>query len=197
MKYIAIILIGLLSVSCLTVKRVKKNCDLFADVCITETVTETETTTETTTETEYRDTTGTIHIPEEKVRDKIPVIIEDENKKPVPVKKKYVNSELSVLKVPFARSTAQVINSKLSHELIQTDTVLLFKLENAIKTVKRQEKVIRVLSEKYIVTVTENSPFAKSCISVCFGLAVAVVLMIVYLIVKNKVKILGLIKKFV
>ena len=194
MKYLTIILIGLLSVSCLTVKRIEKNCDLFAKVCITETETSTETNTEITTEIEYRDTTIIVYIPEEKVKDKIPVKIEDENKKPVLVKKEYVNSALSVLVVPYARSFAQVINSKLSHELIQTDTALLFKLKNALKVVKRQEKQIKVLREKYIVTVKENTAFARVAIKVFWVVVMIVIFGIGYLIFKYKTRILGLFK---
>ena len=194
MKIIAIILISLLSVSCLTVKRIEKNCDKFAAVCITETETNTETKTEIITEIEDRDTSATIHIPEEKVRDKIPVKIEDENKKPVPVKKEYVNSELSVLKVPFARSTAQVVNSRLVHELVQTDTLLFIKWKNGIKTIKRQEKVIKVLSEKYIVEIEVNSPFAKFTIKWFIGSMVLIILTGGFFIIRFKSKIVGLFK---
>ena len=194
MKYLTIILIGLLSVSCLTVKRIEKNCDKFAAVCITETEKETETTTETTTEIEYRDTTGAIYIPGKKVKDKIPVRIEDEKKKPVPVKKEYVNSELSVLKVPFAKSTAQVVNSRLIHKLTQTDTLLFIKWKNAIKTIKIQEKQITVLREKSVVQVKENTPFAKVCIKIVWGLVVIVILGIGFLIFKYKTRIFGLFK---
>ena len=108
-----LLLIGFLSVSCMTVKRVKRNCDLFEQICITETETETDTTIKTETETKYRDTSVIVYIPEKVVKDKIPVKIEDERKEPIPVKKEYVNSALSVLKVPFAKSYAQVVNSRL------------------------------------------------------------------------------------
>ncbi len=194
MKYLAIILIGLLSVSCLTVKRISKHCSEFAAVCITETETNTETNTEIITEIEYRDTTILVYISEDKVKDKIPVRIEDENKKSVPVKKEYVNSELSVLTVPFAKSTAQVVNSRLVHELVQTDTLLFIKFENAIKVVKRQEKVIKVLSEKYLVEIEVNSPFAKVCIKIVWALIVIVILGIGFLIFKYKTRILSLFK---
>ncbi len=194
MKYLAIILIGLLSVSCLTVDRISKNCDKFAAVCITETETNTETNTEIITEIEYRDTTILVYISEDKVKDKIPVRIEDENRKPIPVKKEYVNSELSVLKVPFARSTAQVVNSKLSHELMQTDTLLFIKWKNGIKTIKRQEKVIKVLSEKYLVEIEVNKPFAKFTIKWFFGSLLLVLIGIGFLIYRFKSKIIGLFK---
>ncbi len=194
MKCLFILLIGLLSVSCLTVKRIEKNCDKFAAVCITETETNTETNTEITTEIEYRDTTIIVYISEDKVKDKIPVRIEDENSKPIPVKKEYVNSELSVLKVPFARSTAQVVNSRLIHELVQTDTLLFIKWKNAIKTIKIQEKQIKILREKSVVQVKENTPFAKACIKIVWGLVVIVVLGIGYIIFKYKSRIVRLSK---
>lgn len=47
MKAITIILVCVFFTSCITVKRIEKNCDKFAKVCITETVTKME----------YRDTT--------------------------------------------------------------------------------------------------------------------------------------------
>ncbi len=73
--------------------------------------------------------------------------------------------------------------------------MLLIKLEDALKTVKIQEKQIKVLKEKYVVTVKENTNFADFAIKVFWGLLIIVILGIGYLIVKNKVKILGLFKK--
>ncbi len=195
MKYLIITFIGLwFFTACMTTKRVKRNCDLFTDVCVTETEKETETTTEITTKIEYRDTTIFVYISEDKVKDKIPVRIEDENKKPVPVKKEYVNSELSVLTVPYAKSFAQVINSKLSHELIQTDTILRVKLENALQVVKRQEKQIKILREKYIVEIEVNSPFAKFTIKWFIGSMVLIILTGGFFIIRFKSKIVGFFK---
>lgn len=185
MKNLFIILIALFLTSCMTVKRVEKNCDLFAKVCITETETETEIITETKTETIYRDTTIYIEIPGKEVIKEIPVYIE----------KGLVNSGLSVLNVPFARGLSQVVNSKLRHKLIQTDTLLLFKLENALKTIKTQEKQIKVLKEKYVVTVKENSNWAKLCIKVVWGLLIVVVLAIGFLILKFRLKIVDIFKR--
>ena len=185
MKNLIIISILLLSVSCMTIKRVEKNCDLFMKVCEVPVKVETEILTNTITEIEYRDTSFYYPIPERIVKEK----------KPVKVKGKKVNSELSILQVPYAISYAQVINSKLQHELVQTDTLLLIKLEDALKTVKIQEKQIKVLKEKYVVTVKENTNFADFAIKVFWGLLIIVILGIGYLIFKNKVKILGLFKK--
>ena len=185
MKNLIIISILLLSVSCLTVERIERNCDKFATICEVPVKVETEVLTNTITEIQYRDTSFYYPIPERIVKEK----------KPVKVKDKKVNSELSVLKVPFAMSTAQVVNSKLSHELVQTDTLILIKLENALKTVKIQEKQIETLKEKYVVTVKENTNFAKLTIKVFWGLLVVIVLGIGYLIFRYKSKILGLFKK--
>lgn len=194
MKYLTIILVCLLSVSCLTVRRVEKNCDLFAKICITETETETDTTTTTETETEYDDTTAIVYIPEEKVKDEKPVKVVDEKKKPVPVKKEFINSELSMLSVPFAKSYAQVVNSKLRHELIQTDTMLLFKLEGALKTIKTLETKITSLKQIRYIPIKENTDWANLCIKIVWGLSVLVILGIGFLILKFKSKIWSLLK---
>ena len=196
-----ILLISVLSASCLTVKKIEKNCDLFAAVCITEKETESETETSTNTETTSSDTTATVFIPGEKTKDEIPVkvvlpdpITQPENKKPIKIKKKYVNSDLSILTVPFAISYAQVVNSKLKHELVQTDTTLRIKLENALKVVKTLEKQNKILKEKYVVTVKENKPFAKFTIK---WFLVSVILILIFLTLaffKYKNKILGIMK---
>lgn len=184
MKNLFIILIALFLTSCMTVKRVEKNCDLFAKVCITETETETEIITETKTEIIYRDTIIYVKVPEKTVIKEVPVYIE----------KGISNSELSVLSVPFARSYAQVVNSRQEHKLVQTDTLLLFKLENSLKTIKTQEKQIKILKEKYVVTVKENTDWAKFCIKVFWGLLGLVIIGIGFIIFKLKTKKLSLFK---
>jgi len=168
----------------MTVKKVKRNCDLFMTVCEVPVKTEVEVITNTITEIEYRDTSFYYPIPERKVKEK----------KPVKVKGKKVNSELSVLKVPFARSSAQVINSHLKHELVQTDTLLLLKFKDALKTVKILEKQNKVLKEKVVVKVTENSHFALFTIKVFWGLIVIVILGVGYLFFKFKSRFLGILK---
>jgi len=169
----------------MTVKRVERNCDLFAKVCIKEVQTDTITKTVIKREIVYRDTTIYIDIPGKEVVKEIPVYINNG----------IVNSEISVLITPLARSTAQVINSNLCHELAQTDTVLLIKLDNALQSIKTLEKQNKILKEKYVVTVTENSNFAGFTIKWFIGSLVLIILGIGYLILKNKAKILGLIKR--
>jgi len=186
MKYLVIILIGLLSVSCMTTKRIEKHCDDFAKVCITDVKTEVQIIRDVQTEVIYRDTTIYIKVPGKEVIKEVPVYIE----------KGIVDSELSILKVPYAISYSQVISSTLRHELVQTDTILRVKLEDALKYSKTLEKQNKILKEKYVVTVTENSNFAKVTIKVFWGLVVIVILGIGYLVLKNKAKLLGLLKKF-
>ena len=181
-KLFIILLIGLLSVSCMTVKRIEKHCDDFAKICVVPVKKEVEIITNTVTEIKYRDTTIYIKVPGKEVIKKMPVYIT----------RGIVNSELSSLTVPFAESTAQVVNSKLAHKLMQTDTLLRVKLENALKVVRTQERQIETLREKYVVTVTENSPFANFAIKVFWGLLIAVVLASGILIWKFKNKISSL-----
>ena len=91
MKNLFIILIYLALTSCMTVGKISRNCDKFMTVCEVPVKTEVEVITNTITEIEYRDTSFYYPIPER-------IVIE---KKPVKVKGKKVNSELSVLKVPL------------------------------------------------------------------------------------------------
>ena len=179
-----ILLISVLSASCMTIKRVKKNCDIFMAVCEVPVKVETEILTNTVTEIEYRDTSFLYPIPERIVKEK----------KPVTVVQKKVNSELSILSVPFAISYAQVIDSELSHELIQSDTLILIKLQNALKVVKTQEKQIETLKEKYVVTLYENKPFAKFTIKWFIGSVVLLLIFLTLAFFKYKNKILGIMK---
>jgi len=184
MKNLLIILFALFLTSCMTVGKVKRNCDLFMTVCEVPVKKEVEVITNTVTEIEYRDTSFYYPIPERIVKEK----------KPVKVKGKKVNSELSVLNVSFARSYAQVVNSKLQHELIQTDTLILIKLQDALKVVKIQEKQIKILKEKYVVTVKENKPFAKFTIKWFIGSIILIIIFLTIAFFKYKNKILGIIK---
>ena len=182
MKNLLIILFALFLTSCMTVGKVKRNCDLFMTVCEVPVKKEVEVITNTVTEIEYRDTSFYYPIPERIVKEK----------KPVKVKGKKVNSELSVLNVSFARSYAQVVNSKLQHELIQTDTLILIKLQDALKVVKIQEKQIKILKEKYVVTVKENKPFAKFTIKWFIGSIILIIVFLTIAFFKYKNKILGI-----
>ena len=176
MKTITIILACLFCTSCLTVRKIEKNCDLFTKVCVTEVQKDTVTKTVIKTEVVYRDTTIYINIPGETVIKEVPVYI----------KNGIADSELSILQVPYSISHAQVINSKLSHELVQTDTIVRVKLENALKVVKTQEKQIKVLREKYVVPIKENKPFAKFTIKWFFGSLLLILIGIGILFFKYK-----------
>jgi len=185
MKYSIILLIALLSVSCMTVKRIEKNCDLFTKVCITEIVTKTDTIRTIKTVIEYRDTIIYVKVPGKTVIKEVPVYIENG----------IVNSDQSYLTVPYAESTAQVINSQLIHDLTQVDTLILIKLQDALKTIKIQEKQIETLKEKYVVTLYENKPFAKFTIKWFIGSVILIVIFLIIAFFKYKNKILGMFKK--
>ena len=184
MKIIVFISSILFLTSCMTVDKVKRNCDLFMTVCEVPVKVETEILTNTITKIEYRDTTIYVYLPGKVIERKVPVYIT----------KGIVNSDLSVLVTPLARSTARVFNSELEHDLIQTDTTLQLEVQNALKTIKIQEKQIETLREKYVVTVTENSNWARFCIKVTWGLMIVIVLGTGYLILKFKNKITGIFK---
>ena len=180
MKYL-IVLLSLLLSSCMTVKRIEKHCLEFAKICEVPIKKEDTIIRYVQIETVYRDTTIYVEVPGETIIKKVPVYIN----------KGISNSDLSVINVPFARGMAQVINSKLIHELTQTDTILRVKLENALKAVKTIEKENKVLKDKVVVTVKENSKFAGFTIKVFWGVMIVVILGIGYLILKYKSKLLS------
>ena len=125
MKQIAFILIILLSTSCMTVKRIEKNCDLFEKVCVTATV-DTVLKTKTVVVTE-RDTIINFYFPRDTVYLETPVDI------PPKMDKGLVNSKLSYLEAGLAWSTAQVEKGVLKHYIESGDTILRIQLDNAIK----------------------------------------------------------------
>ena len=184
MKNLFIILICLFLTSCMTVNKVKRNCDIFMTVCEVPVKKEVEIITNIVTEVIYRDTTIYVKVTGKTVIKEVPVYIVEG----------VVNSELSVLNVDFARSYARVVGSRLEHELTQTDTLLLFKLKDALKVVKTQEKQIKTLREKYVIEIEKNTSFAKFAINVFWGLLIAVVLASGILIWKFKSKLLPLFK---
>jgi len=184
MKNLIIISILLLSVSCMTVKRISKHCSEFEKVCVTETKIQTDTIIKTKTVIRYRDTTLYIEMPGREIIKEVPVYI----------KEGIVESDLSVLVTPLARSYAQVVNSKLSHELIQVDTTLRIKLENALKYSKVLETQIISLKEKKVVPVKENSRFAGFTIKWFIGSIILIIIFLTIAFFKYKNKILGFIK---
>ena len=169
----------------MTIKRIERNCDLFEKVCVAEVKTETDTITKIKTVIEYRDTTIYIKIPGKTVIKEVPVYIENG----------IVNSLPLYLSVPFAESYAQVVNSELISELTQTDTILRIRLENSLKREKILETEIIRLKEKKVVLVKENSNWAKLCIKIVWGLFVVIILVLGWLVLKYKTKLVGLAKK--
>ena len=184
MKIIVFISSILFLTSCMTVDKVKRNCDLFMTVCEVPVKVETEILTNTITKIEYRDTTIYVYLPGKVIERKVPVYIT----------KGIVNSDLSVLVTPLARSTARVFNSELEHDLIQTDTTLQLEVQNALKTIKIQEKQIETLREKYIIPIKENTKFADFTIRYFWYSLIVIILICGGLFWKFKNKLLKIFK---
>ena len=70
--------------------------------------------------------------------------------------------------------------------------MLRVELENALKLTKELKTENKILKEKSIVTIQENSKFASFTIRVFWGLIVVVVLGIGFLFFKYKSKVLGI-----
>jgi len=187
MKTIAFILIGLLSVSCLTVKRIERNCDQFEKICTTGNV-DTVYIENTIVVTE-RDTNINFYFPRDTVYIETPVSV------PPKVDRGLVNSKLSYLEAGLAWSTAQVKSGVLEHYLESGDTIIQIRLDNALRTEKQLRTELRI-SQK-IIPVKENTQFAKFCIKVFWGVIIIVILGIVYLIFRFRSRLLNFAKKFI
>jgi len=183
MKQISVlILICLLSVSCMTVKRIERNCDAFAKICVTSS-TDTVRIENTVVVTE-RDTTINFYFPRDTVYletplDKIPG-----------VKKGLINSKLSYLEAGLAWSTAQVEQGVLKHYIESGDTLLQIKLENALRTEKQLRTELK--SSHQIVTVKENTKFADFTIRYFWYSLIVIILICGFLFWKFKNKIIGI-----
>ncbi len=171
MKYLTFLLIGLLFTSCLTVKRIERNCDLFAKVCLTGKDT-TFVTREI--ETTYRDTIIEYIIKRDTVYKETPVYVE----------KGIVNSGVSHLEVGFAKSDAWVKSGILKHFLESGDTLLRIRLDNALRNVETLKT--RLEKRQNIVTVKENTEFGKFTIK-WFWISFFVILILTLIVIfKNK-----------
>jgi len=187
MKTIACILVVLLSMSCMTVKRIERNCDKFEQICTTGSVDTVRI--ETHTETILQDTVIDFYFPRDTVYLETPL-------KRIPgrrVEWGLINSKLSYLEAGLAWSTAEVESGVLKHYLESGDTILQIQIDNGLKTIETLRTELKS-STKYI-PIKENTPFAKFCIKVFWVVVIIVVLGIGFLILKYKAKLLGLTKK--
>jgi len=185
MKQIVFILICLLSVSCMTVQRIERNCDEFAKICIAEN-TDTVRIENTIVVTE-RDTVVYFTFPRDTMYVEIPVKI------PPKVNKGLVNSKLSYLEAGYAWSTAQVEKGVLKHYIESRDTIIQIQLDNAVKTIKQLRTELKS-SQKYI-TVKENTKFADFTIRYFWYSLIVIILILGWLVLKNKAKLIGVAKK--
>ena len=175
MKYLIPLLI-LLS-SCMTVKRIEKNCDLFQKICLTE-----KDTVFITKEIEviYRDTIVKYFIKRDTVHWTTPVYI----------RQGLMNSDLSFLETGLAKSTAQVKSGILKHFLQSGDTTLQLQLDNALRDIRVLNT--RLEKKQRTITVKENSSFAIFALK-WFWISFFVIL-ILTLIAVFKNKLLGFVK---
>lgn len=190
MKQIAfILLICLLSVSCMTTKRIERHCDDFAKICTTGNVD--TVIIDNSTIVYLRDTIINFYFPRDTVYLETPL-------KKIPGKKidpKLLNTDISYLKAGLAWSTAQVESGVLKHYLESGDTMLQIQVKDGLKTIEILRTELKT-SKRYI-TIKENTKFAKVCIKIVWGLIVIVIFGIVFLIFKYRTKLIGIVKKLV
>jgi len=126
MKSIFFALIALMLSGCISQKR-----------CLQRFPPVTEETVKIVTETKIitRDTTILVRLPAEVLIQNDTVLIDNTTG--------LIFSEPSFLETSLAWSKAQVLNSKLHHELHQKDTTIAFRLNNAIKEIERLETELR------------------------------------------------------
>ena len=184
MKQITLILICLLSVSCMTVKRIERNCDQFEQVCTTGN-TDTVRIENTVVVTE-RDTVINFYFPRDTVYLETPVNV------PPSVNRGLVNSKLSHLEAGLAWSTAQVKQGVLKHYIESGDTILRIQLDNVIK--ERETLRTELKASHQIVAVKENTKFAKFTIKWFVGSLVVIILVLGILFFKYQAKLLGVFK---
>ena len=179
MKYLIPLFIILLS-SCMTVKRIEKNCDKFTVICLTEndTIIITKEI-----ETVYRDTIVKYFIKRDTIHWSTPVYI----------RQGLMNSKLSLLETGLARSTAQVIKGSLKHFLQSGDTVLQIRLDNALRDVRVLNTRLEIHQD--IVTIKENTKFAKFTIKWFWISFFVIVILVAVVVFKNRL--LRLFKKII
>ena len=87
-----------------------------------------------------------------------------------------INSKRSRLETSLAWSTAQIINSRLHHELMQKDTTIEARLKDAIREVERLQKEIteKVTTVEVPRKLTRYQRFAVWWLGISIGLALAV-----------------------
>jgi len=185
MKQILLILICLFSVSCMTVKRIERNCDQFEQICTTGN-TDTVRIENTVVVTE-RDTVINFYFPRDTVYLETPVNV------PPKVNRGLINSKVSYLEAGMAWSTAQVEQGVLKHYIESGDTILRIQVDNGVKMIKTLRTELKV-SKSYI-PIKENSNWANLCIKIVWGLLVVIILVLGWLVLKYKSKLLGIAKK--
>ena len=169
-KLISLFLIVLLSSSCLTIRKIEKNCDKFAKICIVETVKETV----------YRDTTiyrtDTIEIPLP-VHDTLEiidtVIVDSDGFVFLPT----IHEEFGIIGVD-----AGVHYSILKVSAYLTDSTILVPIRDTITL----EKVIKEQSSVSTIEVKYIPSFYKFTFYMFFIVSIILIGMFIYFIKKRR-----------
>lgn len=99
--------------------------------------------------------------------------------------KALINTHVSFLETSLAWSKAQIRNNKLCHELVQKDTTLEFRLNDAIREVERLEKELTLKTETVEVPrkLTKWQQFRLSLANISL---VCLAIFLIYLLLKIK-----------
>jgi len=184
MKLVKYLLLLSLFTSCLTVKKIEKNCDKFAKICLEDEVKTSDTVKIYETIIKHRDTIIPFKIKGETKYIEVPVYLE----------RGIVNSKLSILETKLCKTSFSVRNSKLSGILIEKDTTIMIKLENALKTITKLENELIKETSKSAVIIKEDTKFGKFAKKAVILELVLIVLFILTTIYKNKL--LSFLKRF-
>lgn len=145
-KIVLFLLIIIASSSCLSVKRIQRNCDEFAAVCITDTEIETEIVY--LDKIVYVDRDVPVKLPADTVKIDIPIpCTETINLGPITRENGLVGA------------TAQVVNSRLFVEAYLTDSIYIGHLQDSIRILNAVKQTVVV--ETNTVTIKEDTNFGK------------------------------------
>lgn len=174
---LVLILISIFTQSCLTIKRIEKNCDKFTKVCVTNSKVEIKDSIIYNEVVIFKDTT----IYDTTVIERVVEV----KKTRVINKNKNINSKKVFSDLDFSYAWAQVINSKLHLYHKQKDSLIIkpITLKNVIIERDKFKELYHSKIENNTITIKENTLFAKFCINFFFGVIIG---LIIFLIIKLK-----------
>ena len=166
----AIVFILLFLQSCLSVGRIERNCDQFAKICLSEQGTTTTTEIILHDTIIYKDTVIYVEVPGKLIVDsvKIPYVVVQKIK-PYSI----------FLENTYASAKAYIEGKYLHLDLVEKDTTLAFKLDNAIKETRRYKELYEIEKTNTIV-IPEVVKKRKVIYWFLAGMMVAVILSFIF-----------------